>query len=157
MQPRARMGEGCVAAATPHPFEIAGAPLCPLPQGARAREASAAHFGETKPIRHFGETNPMGVLAKRSQAFIWGRPRESKGPPVVMGPDSPPAFAGVGRDDDCLARAEHQPADVRSRDWGNFHCFGLILTMEIATPTCSASEAHVSSHMSLTMCHHPSS
>jgi hypothetical protein len=90
---RARAGEGYVVAATPHPFEFVGAPLCPLPQGARAREASAAHFGET---------NPMGVLAKRSQAFIWGRPRESKGPPVVMGPGSPLAFARVGRDDDCL-------------------------------------------------------
>src|SRR5262249_48441310 len=60
-----------------------------------------------------------------------------------MGPGSPLASARVGRDDDCLARTEHQPADVRNRDWGNFHCFGLILTMKIATPTCSASEAHI--------------
>ena len=46
MLPRAMMGEGYVAAATPHPFEFVGAPLCPLPQGARARQASAAHFGQ---------------------------------------------------------------------------------------------------------------
>jgi hypothetical protein len=38
-------------------------------------------------------------------------------------------------------RAEHQPADVRNRGWANFHCFGLILTMKIATPTCPAAEA----------------
>jgi len=36
---------------TPHPFEFVGRPLCPLPQGARAREASAAHFGEMRPAR----------------------------------------------------------------------------------------------------------
>src|SRR5262245_62059068 len=54
-----------------------------------------------------------------------------------------PALAALGRDDDYLARAEPQPADVRNRDWGNFHCFGLILTMKIATPTCSAAETEM--------------
>src|SRR5919198_222666 len=29
-----------VFAQTPHPFEIVGTPLCPLPQGERAREAT---------------------------------------------------------------------------------------------------------------------
>ena len=38
---------------------------------------------------------------------------------------------------------EHQPAAVRNRDRRNFHCFRLILSMEIATPTCSASKAHI--------------
>jgi hypothetical protein len=38
----------------------------------------------------------------------------------------------------CARREEHQPAGVRNRGRGNFHCFGLILTMRIATPTCSA-------------------
>jgi hypothetical protein len=47
-----------------------------------------------------------------------------------------------------------QPTSVRNGDRGNFHCFGLILTMEIATPTCSAAGAHVSSHMSPAMWHH---
>src|SRR5262249_39529427 len=46
---RAMMGEGFVAAATPHPLGGLGPPLCPLPQGARAREAGTARFGETKP------------------------------------------------------------------------------------------------------------
>src|SRR5215831_2502147 len=54
-----------------------------------------------------------------------------------------PALAALGRDDDCLARAEHQPADVRNRDWGNFHCFGLILTMSFATPACLSADTHV--------------
>jgi len=40
-----------------------------------------------------------------------------------------------------------QPAAVRNRDWGNFHCFGLILTMEIATPTCWASEAYITPYV----------
>ena len=58
-----------------------------------------------------------------------------------------------------------QPAAVRNGGRGNFHCFGLIVTMKIATPTCPTAEAHVSPHMSprcATMCrnptcHHPSS
>ena len=45
---------------------------------------------------------------------------------------------------------------------GNFHCFRLILTMEIATPTCSASEAHITPIChprcgTIRLCHHPSS
>jgi hypothetical protein len=38
--PRVMMGEGVRVTRTPHPFEFVGAPLCPLPQGERAREAS---------------------------------------------------------------------------------------------------------------------
>jgi putative tryptophan/tyrosine transport system substrate-binding protein len=44
--PRAILGEGCVAATTPHPFELAGTPLCPLPQGERALEGTPAHFDQ---------------------------------------------------------------------------------------------------------------
>ena len=42
MLPHAMMGEGdVVSELTPHPFEIVAAPLCPLPQGARAQKATA--------------------------------------------------------------------------------------------------------------------
>jgi hypothetical protein len=38
--PRVMTGEGVHVTRTPHPFEFVGAPLSPLPQGERAREAS---------------------------------------------------------------------------------------------------------------------
>ena len=40
-----------IFARTPHPFELVATPLCPLPQGERAREARAAHFGRSKKER----------------------------------------------------------------------------------------------------------
>jgi hypothetical protein len=42
--PHAMVREGCVVAKTPHPFEFVGTPLCPLPQGERARNATAAAY-----------------------------------------------------------------------------------------------------------------
>src|SRR5262249_6851517 len=39
---RAVRGEGCLSRQTPHPFEVVGIPLCPLPQGERVQEATAA-------------------------------------------------------------------------------------------------------------------
>jgi hypothetical protein len=65
---RARKGEG-YAARTPHPFQCVGTPLCPLPQGERARKA---------PPGHFGQTNPTAILAKRTRLHRGGRPRESE-------------------------------------------------------------------------------
>src|SRR5215472_7768211 len=56
-----------------------------------------------------------------------------------MGPGSPLAVARVGRDDSRFS-LKHQPAAVRNGGRRNFHCFRLILSMKIATPTCSASE-----------------
>ena len=50
MLPHNGMGEGYLAR-TPHPFELVATPLCPLPQGERAREARAAHFGRSKKER----------------------------------------------------------------------------------------------------------
>jgi hypothetical protein len=35
---------------------------------------------ETAAAARFGETNPTVILAKRTQGFIWGRPRESGDP-----------------------------------------------------------------------------
>ena len=89
------------------------------------------------------------------------RKRGPKSPPVVMGPGSPLAVARVGRDDSRFS-LEHQPAAVRNGRRRNFHCFRLILTMEIATPTCSASEAHITPIChprcgTIRLCHHPSS
>src|SRR5260370_2737815 len=55
-----------------------------------------------------------------------------------MGPGSPLAFARVGRDDDRLVRAKHQPAAVRNRARRNFIVSGLLLTMTFATQTCWA-------------------
>src|SRR5215471_16817712 len=59
-------------------------------------------------------------------------------------------------------RAKDQPAAVRNGGRRNFHCFRLILTMEIATPTRSASEAHITPIChprcgTIRLCHHPSS
>ena len=46
MLPHVLMGEGYLAR-TPHPFESAGRPLCPLPQGERAREATTARLAQS--------------------------------------------------------------------------------------------------------------
>src|SRR5262249_22602467 len=105
----------------------------------------------------------------RQQKRVYARLRRAmrRGDPVAGTHDQRrwlwvPALAALGRDDDGLARAEHQPAAARNRDWGNFHCFQLILSMEIATPTCSASEAQITPIChprcgTIRLCHHPSS
>jgi hypothetical protein len=73
-----------------------------------------------------------------------------------------PALATLGRDDDCLVRAKHQLAAVRNRRRGNFIVLGLLFTMTFATPTCRASEAHITPIChprcgTIRLCHHPSS
>jgi hypothetical protein len=45
MLPPHGMGEGNFAR-TPHPLELVATPMCPLPQGERAREAAAARLAE---------------------------------------------------------------------------------------------------------------
>src|SRR5215831_1116983 len=84
----------------------------------------------------------MALMLRDASQRIWG----AEAPALASRCDAP-QHEGEGK---------HQPAAVRNRGRGNFHCFGLILTMEIATPTCSAAETHVSSHMSPAMWHHPS-
>src|SRR5262249_53183921 len=131
---RPMMGEGYGAAAPPQPFEFVGRPLCPLPQGARAREASAAHFGQTKPTI----ISPSVVRAKAGthdqRRWLW----------VPALPSLSRGSAGT-----TIAWPERAPTCgcTKSR-LGQFHCFGLILTMEIATSTCRAAEGDVSPHMS---------
>jgi hypothetical protein len=91
--PRATTGEGCDAR-TPHPFEFVGRPLCPLPQGERAREGRTAYFGGANP------PNPTRVVRAR------GTPRRlRRGDPVAGTHDHrqwlwAPALAALGRDDD---------------------------------------------------------
>src|SRR5262249_25687087 len=115
-----------------------------------AVEAPALASGRDAP-QHEGEGAPR-VLAKRTQRRFGQTKPRIIWPSVVPAKAGThdhrrwlwvPALAALGRDDDCLARAEHQPADVRNRDWGNFHCFGLILTMSFATPACLSADTHV--------------
>jgi hypothetical protein len=72
MLPRARMGEGCLFESNPpHPFEFVGTPLCPLPQGARALEASAAHFGETNPRTISPSGRPRESGTHDHRRWLW--------------------------------------------------------------------------------------
>ena len=52
-----------------------------------------------------------------------------------------PALAALGRDDDGLVRAKHQPAAVRNDRRRNFIVSGLLFTMTFATATCRAVSA----------------
>ena len=47
-----------------------------------------------------------------------------------------PALAALGRDDNRLVCAKHQPAAVRNDRRGTFIVSGLLFTMTFATPTC---------------------
>jgi hypothetical protein len=49
-----------------------------------------------------------------------------------------PALAALGRDDDRLARAKHQPAAVGNERRLRSIVSGLLFTMNAATPTCRA-------------------
>ena len=50
--PCATMGEGAVCREPPHPFEFADRPLCPLPQGERARKGTARRMDQTQRCIH---------------------------------------------------------------------------------------------------------
>jgi hypothetical protein len=103
---------------TPHPFESLGRPLCPLPQGERAREPSAAHLRKANP------TNPFGSSPRK------------RGPIITRRWLWVSALAALGRDDDRLVCAKHQLAGVRNDRRRNFIVSGLLFTMTFATPTC---------------------
>src|ERR1700730_6818648 len=59
--PRVMMGEGVRVTRTPHPFEFVGAPLCPLPQGERAREASTDMSANEATQRRGAKHQPAAV------------------------------------------------------------------------------------------------
>jgi hypothetical protein len=135
---------------------------CCAAPGIRERGA----FWRNEPNGHFGQTKPTLILAKRTER----RFGETK--PRIIWPSVVPAKAGthdhrrwlwvparaaLGRDDDRLVRAKHQPAAVRNRARRNFIVSGLLFTMTFATQTCWVPGAYVSPHMSPTMWHHPSS
>ena len=145
--PRAMMGEGFVVAATPHPFEVVGGPLCPLPQGARAREASAVHFGETNP------TNPA-----RSS------PRK-RGPIITVGgygsrlsPRCREGSAGTTAGSVLSTNLRLYEMTV-----GEISLFPVVINNDFCNSSVSAPPRpkcvapNVTPHMSPTMWHHPSS
>src|SRR5262245_5044879 len=95
--------------------------------------------------RHPGITTWVKCAAATREAVCYGE----------MGPQAPvvpakagthdhrrwlwvPALAALGRDDDGLVRAEHQPAAVRNDYRRNSIVSGLLFTMNGATATCRA-------------------
>ena len=72
MLPHVLMGEGYLAR-TPHPFESAGRPLCPLPQGERAREVTTARLASPHASRR---------IAAR---FRWWKDLGSRGAAMLLG------------------------------------------------------------------------
>jgi len=119
--PRARTGEGCVAK-TPHPFEVVDTPLCPLPQGARARKGRAAHFGETNP------TNPTWVVPAKAEPIT-----------TVFGYGSRLSLRSAGT---TIFHKNGEPTcGCGNRSLVRLACSGLLFTGNAATPTCRAVSA----------------
>jgi hypothetical protein len=89
---------------------------------------------------HFGQTNPTAILAKRTQRVsLRSSPRKEAGTqdhgPVIMDPGSPPACAGVGRDDDRVGVTD-QPLAVGNERRLGLPVSGLFFTGNPATSTC---------------------
>ena len=156
MLSRVRMGEGYVAAPTPHPFESLGTPLCPLPQGARAREASAARFGETNPrIISPSGSSPRGVPR---DARVAGTPL--RGPMITAGGYGSRLSLRSGRDDSRFS-LEHQPAAVRNDGRRRFPVSGLLIQgmvqlQRVGSPGADVAPSVVTIRRNR-ICHHPSS
>jgi hypothetical protein len=123
MLPGAMMAEGVCVSRTPSPIPVfAGRPLRPLPQGERAREASAARFGKTKPTLVLAiRVVPAEAGTHHHCRWLWV-----------------PALAALGRDDDGLARTKSQRAAVGNDRRPRSIVSGLLFTMNGATPTCRA-------------------
>jgi hypothetical protein len=85
MLPQVRVGEGYLCKATPHPFESLGRPLSPLPQGERAREATAA-CGRTN-LRLY-ET-AIGSVSLFPTCYLQGTLQPQRVEPCVRGLPTP--------------------------------------------------------------------
>src|SRR5262249_33158091 len=84
--PHEMMGEGAFARTTPHPFRDLASPLCPLPQGERAREATAAACPSCfETPRHGAWKEARNALEARLRSM------RASGPPLPL----IPAKAGI--------------------------------------------------------------
>jgi len=102
--PHAMMGEGCVVAKTPHPFEFVGTPLCPLPQGERARKPTSLWLPRRLRLRH----ERAGCRSWRCRGVPCVGQRDAAARPANRGG---PYFPGLDLE---LSRGVAAPSTLRS-------------------------------------------
>ena len=149
MLPHVLMGEGYLAR-TPHPFESAGRPLCPLPQGERALEATSARLAQSSAARSIrAKDQPAGVENERRQVLpvsgllftgSYATAARSGDTGIEMCSRRFPRFrlCAHGGRPRCSGRAKTATCRCRKLSRSSVHCFRLFLSMEKATRACGA-------------------